>query len=119
MRAALAVFDVVLLAKRGRSGGRATADDIARVEQALEEPGIDHLSDRLVTELSGGRQQLVALCQALVREPDVLLLDEPTSSALDLRLQLEVMHLVRRVTRDRGIVHAELASGRDRKRTMQ
>ena len=103
MRAALGVFDVVLLAKRGWSGGKATGKDIARVEQVLDELGIDHLSDRLVTELSGGQQQLVALCQALVREPDVLLLDEPTS-ALDLRRQLEVMHLVRRVTRDRGIV---------------
>ncbi|MBS3650733.1 ABC transporter ATP-binding protein [Pseudaminobacter sp. 19-2017] len=103
MRATLGVFEVVLLAKRGWSGGKARPDDITRVERVLEELGIDHLSDRLVTELSGGQQQLVALCQALVRDPDVLLLDEPTS-ALDLRRQLEVMHLVRRVTHDRGIV---------------
>jgi len=103
MRATLCVFDVVLLAKRGWSGGKTTGDDIACVEQALEELGIDHLSDRLVTELSGGQQQLVALCQALVRNPDVLLLDEPTS-ALDLRRQLEVMSIVQRVTRERGIV---------------
>ena len=103
MRAALGVFDVVLLAMRGWRGGKATAEEIDRAEAMLAGLGIDHLSDRLVTELSGGQQQLVALCQALVREPDVLLLDEPTS-ALDLRRQLEVMELVRRVTRERGIV---------------
>jgi iron complex transport system ATP-binding protein len=103
MRATLAVFDVVLLAMRGWRGGKATDAEIERVETMLDALGIEALSDRLVTELSGGQQQLVALCQALVREPDVLLLDEPTS-ALDLRRQLEVMELVRRVTRERGIV---------------
>ena len=103
MRAALAVFDVVLLAKRGWRGGKATREDIAHIEETLDLLGIEHLSDRFVTELSGGQQQLVALSQALVRIPQVLLLDEPTS-ALDLRRQLEVMDLIRKVTHERKIV---------------
>jgi len=103
MRAALGVFDVVLLARRGWRGGKASDEDVARVEQTLESLGIEHLSDRMVTDLSGGQQQLVALCQALVRDPDVLLLDEPTS-ALDLRRQLEVMHLISDQTRARNMV---------------
>jgi len=103
MRAALAVFDVVLLAKRGWQGGKASDSDIAHVEETLALLGIEHLSDRMITELSGGQQQLVALSQALVRDPQVLLLDEPTS-ALDLRRQLEVLSLVQKVTRERQIV---------------
>lgn len=103
MRSALAVFDVILLAKRGWRGGKASDADIHEVESMLDLLGIEGLSDRLVTELSGGQQQLVALGQALVRNPQVLLLDEPTS-ALDLRRQLEVMHLVQKITRERGIV---------------
>jgi len=103
IRAALGVFDVVLLARKGGRGGKAAREDFAAVEEVLETLGIDDLADRPVTELSGGQQQLVALAQALVRDPDVLLLDEPTS-ALDLKRQLEVMHLVRKVTRARNLV---------------
>ena len=103
VRAALSVFDVVLLARKGARGIKASSVDIDRVEVILETLGIEHLAERMVFELSGGQQQLVALGQALVREPDVLLLDEPTS-ALDLRRQLEVMHLVRKITAERGMV---------------
>lgn len=102
MRAMLCVFDVVLIARRAMVG-ESRAAGIGRVEAVLEGLGIYHLSDRPVCELSGGQQQLVALAQALVRDPDVLLLDEPTS-ALDLRRQLEVLHLVRRLTAERDLV---------------
>jgi iron complex transport system ATP-binding protein len=103
MRAALSVFDVVLLARKSGHGGRSSASDVSRVEAILDQLGIGMLSDRPVTDLSGGQQQLVGTAQALVRDPQILLLDEPTS-ALDLKRQIEVMELVRRVTAERGIV---------------
>jgi iron complex transport system ATP-binding protein len=104
--AALTVFEVVLLARKGLASGltlRAGLCDLRAVETVLSELGLGGLAERSIRELSGGQRQLTGIAQALVREPDVLLLDEPTS-ALDVRRQLEVMEIVRRVTAERSMV---------------
>lgn len=54
-------------------------------------------------QLSGGQKQLIGLAQSLIRQPDLLLLDEPLS-ALDLNYQFHVMDIVARETRLRNIV---------------
>ena len=103
--AALAVFDAVLLALkqggRGVAGWRVTDDEADAVTATLATLGIGALARRGLVELSGGQQQLVALAQALVRDPRVLLLDEPTS-ALDLQRSVEVLTLLRDLARARG-----------------
>ena len=104
IRAALTVFEVVLLARQqGRRRWTTDPADVTAAEAALTELGIDALGERDVHHLSGGQQQLVTVAQALVRNPELVLLDEPTS-ALDLRRQLEVMEIVRRTTRLRHAV---------------
>ncbi|WP_432096474.1 ABC transporter ATP-binding protein [Streptomyces sp. bgisy100] len=71
-----------------------TADDTARVRDALVRVGADGLADRHVEELSGGERQRALVARALVQDPALLVLDEPTNH-LDIRHQLEVLSLVR------------------------
>ena len=89
--ATLTAFESVMVSARRRGVDR--WDPLERTADVMDRLGITHLSDRLVSDMSGGQRQLVAVAQMLVREPSVMLLDEPTS-ALDLRHQVELLQLI-------------------------
>ncbi|MGI9432653.1 MAG: ATP-binding cassette domain-containing protein, partial [Myxococcota bacterium] len=61
--------------------------------ELLGDLGMVELADRLPHELSGGQQQRVAIARSLVRDPDILLADEPTGN-LDPDLSLAIMELI-------------------------
>ncbi|MCF8095760.1 MAG: ABC transporter ATP-binding protein [Desulfobacteraceae bacterium] len=90
------VFDAVLLGRRPHMTWRASKHDLKLTNAAIERLALGDLSLRYVTELSGGELQKVSIARALVQEPSILLLDEPTSS-LDLKNQIEILKTVRQV----------------------
>ena len=73
-----------------------------RVQRIADMMGIGHLLERRPGELSGGQQQRVALGRALVKEPDILLFDEPLSN-LDARLRLTMRGEIKRLQKSLGI----------------
>jgi zinc/manganese transport system ATP-binding protein len=79
-----------------------STDRRARVERALAEVGASAYADAPVGHLSGGEQQRLLLAQALVGEPELLLLDEPLAN-LDLRSRRDIVMLVCKVCHARGI----------------
>jgi inositol-phosphate transport system ATP-binding protein len=73
-----------------------------RVKEAADRVQVGQLLDRRPAQLSGGQQQRVALARALVKQPNILLLDEPLSN-LDARLRHEVRGEIKRLQKDLGI----------------
>ena len=97
----LHALESVVVARRasGNSGDNVEAEAYG----ILEKLGVAHLAMHYLDQLSGGQKQLIGLAQSLIRQPELLLLDEPLS-ALDLNYQFHVMDIVARETRLRNIV---------------
>jgi zinc/manganese transport system ATP-binding protein len=90
----VSVAQCVLMSRvRGRIAPWASREERAEVASVLDRLGIGDLAGRHIRALSGGQQQRVFLARAMLSDPDVLLLDEPTSG-VDVRTRHEILHLL-------------------------
>ncbi len=98
----MTVYETLLLGRKPYIKWGVSQADRRMVDDTLRRMGLEGFAMRYLHQLSGGEQQKVLLARALVQQPKLLLLDEPTSN-LDLRNQYEVLSLVRQVCRERNI----------------
>ena len=99
----LSVLEVVVLGRLDSLSMRLSDDDILAALQALQALGIAHLADRTMYSLSGGQRQMVLFAQVLLRDPQIMMLDEPVS-ALDLQHQMQLMEHLHQQTRAKNWV---------------
>ena len=74
-----------------------------RVRYCLEKVGIDQFRNRNASALSGGQRQRVAIARAIVKNPRIIIADEPTGN-LDSANTLEIMNIIKTISRDRLVI---------------
>ena len=76
--------------------------DVKEAYRLLDRVGLLEMADKRADELSGGQRQRVGICRALIQNPDLLLVDEPTAS-LDPKTSRQIMRLINELCQEQGL----------------
>ncbi len=98
----LTVLEMVLLGRLPELGHRVKKEDLDSTLDTLNALNIEDLECRCFSELSGGQKKMVFIAQTLVRNPELILLDEPVNS-LDLQRQLELCQFLKHIIKNKNI----------------
>ena len=93
------VGECVLMARGGRRLPWPSRSERAEVTRTLDRLGIGELEGRHIRQLSGGQQQRVFIARALLRQPQLLLMDEPTAG-VDVKTRHEILHVLHELNAD-------------------
>lgn len=96
------VFESVLIGRKPHMGLEVSDKDLRIVSRTIDMLGLSHISEKKVNEISGGEYQMVQIARAIVQQPKVLLLDEPSSN-LDLRNQYSILHTICHIVEANGM----------------
>jgi len=91
----LNVFDYLLIGRTPYQNFRYSKSDEEIVCKVIEETGLKGFEGRMLSEMSGGEKKKVIIARALVQQPKIILLDEPTNN-LDMKNQLDIMRIIKR-----------------------
>ena len=100
-------YSVLNMVVMGRSqnvkfGYTPSKEEYEKAYELLEEMGLSDLANRSCNSISGGQLQLVLIARALIKEPDILIMDEPESN-LDMKNQLKVLEIVKKISKERNV----------------
>ena len=99
----MSVFDAILVGRKPYMDWFASDEDLSKVSDVIDALGMSDLSLKYLDEISGGEFQKVQIARAIVQEPSVLILDEPTNN-LDISNQHRTMSMIMDAVRSRGCV---------------
>ncbi|NPA10766.1 MAG: metal ABC transporter ATP-binding protein [Epsilonproteobacteria bacterium] len=101
------VYDIILQGRLKSGKFFYSKEDKRQALKIMQKLNIQHLKNKKINDLSGGQRQKVLIARALVSEPKIVIMDEPTS-AIDLKGQKEILDLIEELNITRVIVSHDI-----------